>query len=268
MNHAQFLETLWDFYANHQRELPWREAELDGTFSPYHVLVSELMLQQTQVPRVIPKYQAFLVAFPSLSALAAAPLADVLRLWQGLGYNRRAQYLHAAAKHLATLSEPWTLEQLVSCKGIGHNTAAAVLTYTYNQPHIFVETNVRTVLLHHFFAEQEAVSDSQLIACLEDVIDREHPREFYWALMDYGTHLKQQHGNASRRSAHYKKQSTFAGSRRELRGKIIRALTTGAMQLAALEAAVDHDVRFSEVLGALEAEGLVSHRGHRYELAP
>lgn len=264
MKPTDLTEILWDYYTHHGRDLPWRHEPFD----PYCILVSELMLQQTQVQRVIPKYQAFLAAFPTIEQLAKAPLSAVLQQWQGLGYNRRAKYLHEAAKQLASQPKPWTYDDLVACKGIGPNTAAAVCVYAYNEPRIFIETNIRTVLIHYLFPMQETVRDSQLIEQLERIIDHEHPREFYWALMDYGTHLKQTEGNATRRSHHYKKQSAFTGSRREIRGKVIRLLTVAPTPLAELEQTLGTDKRLGEVLTALEHEGLIAQKGQRYQLAP
>ena len=263
MKTDELKEIIWEYYAKHGRKMPWREAPFD----PYRILVSELMLQQTQVPRVIPKYTAFLEQFPTVQSLAKAPLAAVLLQWQGLGYNRRAKYLHEAAKQLATLPEPWSYDQLVACKGIGPNTAAAVVAYTYNQPLLFVETNIRTVLIHHLFADADVVHDKRLLEQLHELVDQDHPREFYWALMDYGTHLKQSHGNAARRSQHYKKQSTFKGSKRAIRGAVIRYLSAQSGELEALSEAVDNDTRLPEVLVDLQSEGLIECRNARYQLA-
>lgn len=218
-----FQEEIYRQYDRLKRDLPWRHPDPDGNFNAYKILVSEIMLQQTQVARVIPKYDAFLDAFPSVSELAGAPLSEVLRYWSGLGYNRRAKYLHDAARQLQD-KQVWTLEDLTSCKGIGHNTAAAVVVYAYNQAVPFIETNVRTVYIHHFFQDQSDVHDSDIQKVLEATFDQEHPREFAWALMDYGSHLKQTVGNASRYSRHYVKQPTFEGSLRQIRGQVLKAL--------------------------------------------
>jgi A/G-specific adenine glycosylase len=263
MTTDELREIIWEYYAKNGRTMPWREEPYD----PYRILVSELMLQQTQVPRVIPKYTAFLEHFPTVQSLANASLAEVLLQWQGLGYNRRAKYLHEAAKQLVTLPEPWSYEQLVACKGIGPNTAAAVVVYSYNQPLLFIETNIRTVLIHHLFADADVVHDKRLLEQLHEVLDHEHPREFYWALMDYGTHLKQSHGNAARRSQHYKKQSMFKGSKRAIRGAVIRYLSAQPGELEALVEAVDNDARLPEVLTDLLREGLIECNNMRYQLA-
>jgi len=196
------------------------------------------MLQQTQVDRVIPFYRAFLKAFPSVSALAAAPLAEVLRVWQGLGYNRRAKMLHDAAQ--AIISEhngrfPRAYEALVALPGVGGYTAKAVRVFAFNEPETFIETNVRSVFIHHFFPRSRSVSDTKLLPLIEASV--QHPgveqkkgggaREWYAALMDYGAYLKKTYPNPSRKSAHHAKQKPFKGSNREIRGAIVRASLQG-----------------------------------------
>ncbi len=262
---AQFHETLWTYYAGHARHnLPWRAAEDDGQFDPYKIMVSELMLQQTQVARVIPKYHAFLTEFPNISVLAQAELSEVLRVWQGLGYNRRAKYLWLAARQIDQLGAfPGSAEELVRLPGIGTNTAGAILAYAFNESVVFIETNVRTVIIHHFFADAEDIPDSAIRDSLSQVLNHETPREFYWALMDYGSHLKTTQGNASRRSKHYAKQSTFVGSKRQIRGAVIRALSSGAHTIEDLGLS---DERLPTVLSELVAEGLIRQKANLYHL--
>ncbi len=261
-----FLETLWDFYARHGRDLPWRIAEPDGSFDPYKIMVSELMLQQTQVARVVPKYYEFLQHFPTVQALDRADLGDVLRTWQGLGYNRRAKFLHEAAKAVRRLGYfPDTLSGLVNLPGIGPNTAGAMLAYAYNQPAIFIETNIRTVYIHHFFADKTAIADKAIRELLEQTLDAEQPREFYWAIMDYGSYLKATVGNPNKASRHYTRQSKFSGSRRQVRGQIIRVLGTGDHTLQQLHSVVA-DSRLESVLQDLVAEGMIRMNGSAYRL--
>lgn len=260
-----FRETVWQFYNTQGRhDLPWRQ----GTLDPYHVLVSELMLQQTQVPRVIPKYHEFLAAFPDFRQLASAELGDVLRVWSGLGYNRRAKFLWQAAQRVVQQHRgmlPHDYEQLVALPGIGPNTAGAILAYAYNQPTVFLETNIRTVYIHHFFPDTEAVTDKALRALLEQTVDHEHPREWYWALMDYGSYLKQTAGNAARRSKHYVRQSSFEGSRRQVRGAVLRALKAGSLTIPELKQVIA-DERLVSVLQDLESEQLIRKARGRYRL--
>lgn len=255
---AEFLETLWTFYAQSGRDsLPWRLAEPDGSFNPYKIMVSELMLQQTQVARVIPKYHAFLQRFPTVEKLAAAELGDVLRVWQGLGYNRRAKFLWQTARTVLLLGAfPGTVAELVKLPGIGVNTAGAILAYAYNQPVAFVETNVRTAYIHHFLTGLTEITDKEILALVNQTLDREHPREFYWALMDYGSYLKTTVGNLSKASKHYTKQSAFHGSRRQLRGQILRQLGVGSLPLGKLQVAIN-DNRLESVLAELIKESMV-----------
>lgn len=221
-NMTLFQEAVWNYFKTSARSMPWRDNP-----EPYCVLVSELMLQQTQVNRVVPKFQAFMKCFPTIEALASAPLSKVLRVWSGLGYNRRAKYLHQTAQVIVEQHHsqlPASLDQLIVLPGIGKNTAGALLAYAYNRPVVFIETNIRTVYFHHFFSDQTNIDDKELLKLIEQTLDREHPREWYWALMDYGTFLKKTLGNNIDHSRHYTKQSKFEGSRRQLRGKILRLL--------------------------------------------
>ncbi len=261
---AAFREVVLGYYREHGRDLPWRR-----TTDPYAVLVSEVMLQQTQVPRVIPKYEAFLIRFPHVATLARAPLADVLALWSGLGYNRRAKSLKAAAEVIVAEHGgrvPHTVEGLTSLPGIGYATAAQVLAFAFGVGVPFLETNVRSVVLHHFFEDAEQVPDAALLPLVEATLDRDDPRTWYWALMDYGTYLKRALPNPSRRSAHHTRQGRFEGSNRQLRGWLLRELTARPGQSAdALAAAAPSFPRdmVEAALAALTAEGfLIGTDGH------
>jgi A/G-specific adenine glycosylase len=262
-----FYDALWTWYDRSGRhELPWRQPEADGMFDPYKILVSEIMLQQTQVARVITKYHQFLLRFPKVLILAQAELGDVLRLWQGLGYNRRAKYLWQAAQIIqAHGAFPASEAALVALPGVGKNTAGAVRAYAYNQPAIFIETNIRTVYLHHFFRDCQNVSDNAIRDVLTQTIDQARPREFYWAVMDYGSHLKTTLGNINTASKHYVKQSAFQGSRRQLRGRILRELGNHAYTKTDLITMIN-DERATEVLYQLHTEGLIRHEDNRYTL--
>lgn len=257
----KFKELLWDKAHDLYRDMPWRRDT-----RPYYVLVSELMLQQTQVDRVIPKFEMFIASFPSEHELASASLSDVLRLWQGLGYNRRAKFLHESAKKIVMMGQfPEEEADLLDLPGVGKNTAGAILAYAYNKPSLFIETNVRAVYIHHFFTDQKLVDDTQIIELLEATIDREHPRKFYWSLMDYGSHLKRQ-GVAPNRSRHYKKQPPLNGSIREIRGQIIAELTKGESSHEKLRQSVESDHRLEPALLGLQRDGLVTIQGHRIHL--
>jgi A/G-specific adenine glycosylase len=255
-----FIEALWAHYSQHGRSLPWRQPGPEGNFDPYCIMVSEIMLQQTQVTRVMPKYQLFLQRFPDTQTLAGAKLGEVLQIWSGLGYNRRAKFLHQAAQ--AIVSEhnsafPKTLNTLTKLPGIGKNTAGAILAYAFNQPVVFVETNIRTVYIHHFFDGHDKVSDTEILELVAATLDKASPREFYWALMDYGTHLKASQGNIARRSSHYSKQSVFQGSKRQIRGRVLKLLTEQDLTEAELQTIIG-DGRLEEVLQSLLTERLIT----------
>lgn len=254
-NEQVFVKAVWEYFNHHSRQMPWREPEKDGTYDPYKILVSELMLQQTQVDRVIPKYNDFIKAFPNCKKLAASSLGDVLTLWSGLGYNRRAKYLHDIAKQLAGNPFPRTKEELSSLKGIGENTAAAILTYSFNESHVFIETNVRTVLIHHFYPDEEAVDDKELRSLLQKTLDTQNPREFMWALMDYGTYLKKQGVKTHTKSKHYAKQTAFNGSTRQLRGEVLRRAQKNSLVFELHEKL--NDSRLDSVIKSLAKEGLI-----------
>lgn len=256
MNTKDFQELLTQKGAELYRTMPWREDT-----RPYYVIVSELMLQQTQVERVIPKFTAFIARFPNEEALAEASLSEVLALWNGLGYNRRAKYLHDTAKIITNELHgefPSDYESFLRLSGVGPNTAGAILAYAFNKPVVFIETNIRTVYFHHFFADGEKVSDLALKDLIGETIDTEHPREFYWSLMDYGTYLKKQGAGAIKQSLHYKKQSALKGSVREVRGQIVKQLTQGEQTIKELQRNVIQDYRFVPALEGLIRDGLVS----------
>ena len=264
MNTRDFQELIWGKAHELYRDMPWRRDT-----RPYYVLVSEIMLQQTQVDRVVPKFEAFIAAFPDSTSLAKAPLADVLKLWSGLGYNRRAKFLHEAAQKIEKTFGgvfPDTLKELVSLPGVGVNTAGAILAYSFEQPVVFIETNVRTVYFHHFFEDSASVSDAELRAVVEKTVDTEHPREWYWAIMDYGTHLKRRGAGRNDKSRHYKKQSALKGSVREVRGQIVRELAARDMDITLLRRAVQADERFERALAGLTVDGLVQETAGQLHL--
>ena len=256
MNQDGFRELVWQKGRELYRDMPWRQ-----NTQPYYVLVSELMLQQTQVDRVIPKFEAFIRQFPDEKTLAEASLADVLRLWSGLGYNRRAKFLHEAARKITNELNgifPGTRERLLQLPGVGRGTAGAIMVYAFNQPEVFIETNVRTVYFYHFFQDSEEISDAEVLPLIQETIDREHPKEFYWALMDYGTWLKRNGAGRITLSKHYKKQSPLKGSVREVRGQIMKLLAIGNVAETTLRKRLAADARFNAALDGLIADGLVA----------
>lgn len=224
-----FQKVVWDFYRKNKRNLPWRFSKTSATDrQAYKIFVSEVMLQQTQVDRVLPKYSSFVKKFGSFEVLAKAKTSDVIKEWQGLGYNRRALNLKRAAEIVTKEYKgklPRDYDQLVALPAIGPYTAGALLTFIWNEPMVFIETNIRTVYLHHFFKGKKNISDKTLENLIAETLDEKNPREWYYALMDYGSHLKKTIGNPNTKSKHYTKQSTFKGSNRELRGAILRVLS-------------------------------------------
>jgi A/G-specific adenine glycosylase len=219
-----FRNFILNWYSLYGRNhLPWRE-----NYDPYNVLVSELMLQQTQVERVIPKYQAFMKQFPDSKTLAAAPLKDVLIAWQGLGYNRRAKFLHKTAQALELNGGifPTQYDELLKLPGVGPYTASAITAFSYNKPIRIIETNIRTVFIYHFFPNVQNVTDQELFPLIDEALDIAQSRIWYSALMDYGSTLKKLLPNPSRQSKHHTQQSTFKGSLRQTRGEILRLLAS------------------------------------------
>jgi A/G-specific adenine glycosylase len=244
----------------HKREFSWRK-----TRDPYHVLVSEVMLQQTQTSRVEEKFPVFITAFPTVKKLSEAPLQTVLKSWQGMGYNRRALFLQKAAMEMMGRfggSVPRAVEDLESLPGIGPATARSVAVYAYNTPAVFIETNIRAVFIHEFFGGRGGVTDDDIRPLVERTIDRKDPWKWYNALMDYGVMLKEKHANPGRRSAHYTRQSPFEASDRKIRGQIVKLLTeTGALKkkkIYVLTGALPG--RVDRCLAALKKEGFLSCR--------
>ncbi|MFW5769938.1 MAG: A/G-specific adenine glycosylase [Spirochaetota bacterium] len=266
-----FRDGIYSYYRESGRVLPWRETD-----DPYKIAVSEIMLQQTQVDRVVGKYLEFVERFPSWEGLAGASLEDVLSAWQGLGYNRRGRFLREMARvvvdqHGGVL--PHDEELLLKLPGIGRATAASIRAFAFNLPSIYIETNVRTVFFYFFFMEGvdgalTPVSDEALTPLVEATLDRENPRMWYNALMDYGTMLKKKYGNLSVRSAHYRSQSPFKGSNREVRGKILRVLLAdGALthgQLVSMTGESRERIRYG--LDQLVGEGMVAGSGGKYRV--
>jgi A/G-specific adenine glycosylase len=263
----QFRDTVWDYYHEHGRhDLAWR---LDT--SPYSILVSEVMLQQTQVSRVVVKYREFLSAFPDVKSLAAASISEVLTAWQGLGYNRRGLWLQqAAVKIMADCGGkvPSDPAELVKLPGIGPNTAGSIAAFAYNAPVVFIETNIRRVYIHHFFADQLGVADAELLPIIEATLDRESPREWYWALMDYGSDLAKQVPNPNRQSKHYTKQAKFEGSDRQLRGEILRQLLAKPKAIDELIEQLDKPTeRVEKILAGLIKDGLIIRTGNELKIS-
>ncbi len=251
-------------YRKTYRDMPWRR-----TRDPYRILVSEIMLQQTQVERVLKKYGEFIRTFPDLRTLARAPLSVVLRVWQGMGYNKRA----LALKRLAEIvfqeyggRLPSESQELVRLPGIGPYSASAISTFAHNRPCLFIETNIRRVYIYFFFRERQQVRDTEIMPILEQTLVKKQPRDWYYALMDYGVKLGKEASNPNRQSAHYQKQSAFHGSTRQVRGLIMKTiLASQGMTKPALRktfSTLHGDL--DQVLDGLLKDGLLQQKKGRF----
>lgn len=257
MNIFEFKQTIWAYYKQTKRNLPWRK-----TRDPYKILVSEIMLQQTQSHRVEPKYKTFLEKFPTVEVLAKARLQDVLQEWQGLGYNRRALYLKKCAEIIVKEFKgkfPKDLNTLISLPGIGKATAGDILAFAWNIPTVFIETNIRSVFIHFFFADKEHVSDVDILPLVEKTLDIKNPREWYWALFDYGVLLKKTK-NPNRKSTHYAKQTKFIGSMRQKRAAILRLVLEKPRKQKEIEKVLGYDSEVVvQIVAGLEKDGLLKN---------
>lgn len=268
---SRLVDVVWREGAHLYRDLPWR-----GVDDPYAVLVSEIMLQQTQVSRVLGRWERFLALFPTIDALAAADVSDVLAQWQGLGYNRRALALKRTAE---ACSREWggelprTFDELMALPGIGKATAGGVMAFAYQEPTVYLETNVRAVFLHELFPGEDDVPDRRIEPYVARTCSACDPRGWYYALLDYGAHLKATLPNPSRRSRHHVVQSRFEGSRRQKRAELVRVMLARreatfselCEALASFERAAgrpDPDPDLVRVIAAdLVAEGFFSQEG-------
>lgn len=263
----EFQALVYRHYEQNGRTFPWR-----NTKNPYRILVSEIMLQQTQVDRVTEKYKKFITDFPDFSALARAPLRKILKVWQGLGYNRRALALKKIAQTVIAEYNcvlPSALDELVKLPGIGKTTASEILAFAFNQPTIIIETNIRSVFIHFFFRNRNDVKDAEILPLVEKTLDASNPRTWYYALMDYGTTLKKTYKNPGRKSLHYKKQSPFHGSNRQVRGMILKTLTA-KRHISEKEIVCILPVSAGKIkrnLVDLEKEGFIRKKGKRVSIA-
>jgi A/G-specific adenine glycosylase len=268
-----FQKKVLSYYKKNGRHtLPWRK-----THDPYKILVSEVMLQQTQVERVIPYYNAWIKRWPTAQALAKAPLSQLLTAWSGLGYNSRAKRLQEAVKAIVSLYKgrfPRTRSKIEALPGIGPYTAGAICAFAFNQDVVFIETNIRTVLFNEFVKVKNdrdhafVMSDKELLETLEKLLPKGRSRQWYSALMDYGSYLKSIGKGMNVASKSYKKQPPLKGSLREIRGAIIRTLTKKPVTQAQLVKlfSLQRKAEVLEVLLKLQTEGLIQKSGRSYAL--
>ncbi|MBI2353214.1 A/G-specific adenine glycosylase [Candidatus Dependentiae bacterium] len=267
----QFQSKIYGFYDKNSRDFAWRK-----DITPYKIVVSEIMLQQTQTTRVVSKFEQWMQQFSSFDTLANASVEKILQCWHGLGYNRRALFLYAFAKRIVKEYDgivPQEAAVLQTFKGVGKNTASSICAFAFNMPVVFIETNIRTVFIHEFFKDQKNIDDKQLLPLIAITVDHEKPRDWYYALMDYGVYLKRTLKTSNSMSKHYKKQSKFQGSRRQLRGAIISLLIR--YQKLSLRQLIDllqqddglclkYDIE--SILGSLYQEGFLCYHDNVIEL--
>lgn len=261
----EFQKIILDYYSDFGRFFPWRETD-----DPYAIWVSEIMLQQTQTERVLPKYREWMKVFPTIQSVAETPLSTLLSYWSGLGYNRRCKFLQDAAKQIMGNGGifPSRTDDMKKLPGIGAYTAGAISAFAFNRPEVFIETNIRAVFIFFFFSEQGKVTDKELLPLIEQTLDRNDPRRWYYALMDYGAQLKKKTVNPGRLSAHYTKQSKFEGSLRQARGAIVRQLTrleNNALDLSFIEKEEHIDYqRLKKAAESLVAENILCKEDDKY----
>ncbi|MFW9946642.1 MAG: A/G-specific adenine glycosylase [Candidatus Odinarchaeota archaeon] len=230
------------------------------------------MLQQTQTSRVSEKFLEFIKRFPDFKTLAKAPLEDVLNIWQGLGYNRRAIALKNIAEIVVSSYSgnlPADLDTLKSFPQIGNNTASSILAFAFNIPTYFIETNIRRVYIYFFFPDKKKVNDKEISKLAKKTIDLSNPREWYYGLMDYGVMLKKNHPELNKKSAHYRKQSKFEGSNREIRGEILKMLLEeNKLKEKDIIQRIDKDPeRLREILNTMSKEGFIKKSNQNYTIS-
>ncbi|MDO8571331.1 MAG: A/G-specific adenine glycosylase [bacterium] len=270
----QKMILLW-YRENGRHDLPWRK-----TRDPYHILTSEIMLQQTQVDRVIPKYQSFLEKFPTIEMLASAPIPTLLKEWKGLGYNRRALYLQRAVQKIKNEHNgifPRDVHAIQSLPGVGHYTARAVAAFSFNTPEVFIETNIRRIFIHFFFRGEEGVTDEDIFPYVRRAVWKKDPHAWYSALMDYGAVAMKDIPNPNKKSAHYVRQSRFEGSPRYARAKLVDYLLAkkSGENIVGMQAFFQTDTyllpygnteKLKDLLQSLQREGFLERVGKRWRI--
>ncbi len=241
-------------------DYPWR-----NTINPYHILVSEVMLQQTQASRVVPKYLTFLEAFPSLEVLAEAPLASVLRHWSGLGYNRRAMHLQEAARTLVEWGHfPSDPKELIKLKGIGPYTSRSIPIFAFNADIGTVDTNIRRIFIVEGFAK-ETTSQKDLFRIADRLVPKGRSRDWHNALMDYGSKIVTARKVGIRSTS---SQPPYRNSTRYYRGKILKILLESPADLLTLctKLNAENDV-LHPILEKMKHEGIIQFDGGVYQIS-
>ncbi|MHA1125418.1 MAG: Fe-S cluster assembly protein HesB [Candidatus Heimdallarchaeota archaeon] len=255
-----FQKKIFDWWVENKRDLPWRY-----TKDPYKILVSEIMLQQTQVSRTIEKYLAFIKKFPNFKALAEAPTAEVLTLWSGLGYNRRALWLQEAAKEIVVLDKfPNTPDTLIKLKGIGPYTSRSILIFAFNQDMATIDTNIRRILIAEDFAS-EVTTEKELFEIAEKIYPQGRSRDWHNALMDYGSL------EVTARKTGIKpvtQQPSYKKSRRLYRGLVVKFLTENkkaTKRMLVKECKIPLEEK-DKIIDSLLKDGLITKKKTYYHL--
>lgn len=257
----EFQKKVFSFYKKHGRELPWRQ-----TTDPYKILTSELMLQQTQVNRVVPYYEKWIARWPTVGALASASRAEVLSAWMGLGYNTRAVNLHKAVQKIVTEFDGDVAEamrQYNEIPGVGRYTSQAVLIFSTNADLVTVDTNIRRIFISEFHLSQD-ISDRELWEYAEMCLPHGKSRQWHNALMDYGA-LHQTVKKTGIRSK--SPQSKFEGSNRQIRAAILRILLCDPSSFENIRRALGvEQMRLRKILGKMVDEELLTMHNKRYQV--
>jgi len=248
-----FRRKIFDFYGDNRRSFPWRE-----TRDRYAVMVSEIMLQQTQAERVVSKFTAWMDRFPDVAVLASAPLRDVLALWSGLGYNSRGQRLQSSARMVTERFGgvvPAAPAQLKTLPGIGDYTCRSIPVFADNLDVAAVDTNIRRIIIHEFALPEETSKRSIQIAA-EQLLPPGRSRDWHNALMDYGSLFLTSRATGIRSLT---KQSKFRGSKRWYRGRLLKELVASEQLLLEEigERYSDCPWGIREIIDALVRDGLV-----------
>jgi A/G-specific adenine glycosylase len=257
----QFQKKIFMFYRNNKRDLPWR-----NTTDPYKILLSEFMLQQTQVIRVIDYYEKWITKWPTIHDMSEASRVEVLKTWMGLGYNTRAVNLHKAAQKIVSEFKGDVLEAMKQYKdipGVGRYTSQAVQIFATNADLVTVDTNIRRIFIKEFCLS-EKISNAKLWSLAETCLPKGKSRDWHNALMDYGAlHMTSKKTGIKPKT----QQSQFQGSDRQIRAQILRILLKGPYIFSQLQDFVHiEQERLQHILEKMITEEIITLCNHHYQL--
>jgi len=257
----KFLKELFAWWEQNKRILPWRE-----TKDPYKIMVSEFMLQQTQVNRVVDKYNIFVSKYRNLESLAKSKKVDLLKLWQGLGYNRRALWLKDAAIEILKMGRfPSEKEELIKLKGVGEYTSRAIPIFAFNKDYAAVDTNIKKILLSENFIHRDD-GEQEIQRLADKLMPKGSSRDYHNAMMDLGSSEKYKNTIHINRT----KIKKFKNSNRQVRGKIISILVNNPiLNYDTLFKEIKKDMiyfdqlRFDKIIEKLEKDKLITFDGKK-----